>query len=284
MTDLLNTLLDHNNLSLADESVELSLSGPYVGFGIVSQRELFDRIRDASKLIIRTAERKMNIGFRESGQVRKDIWERFQPWVSTPRAGSFGISLRFGTSPEQFSFDGMSSTSDVIREFLDLILALNESRVSEVQQRIPENQYFNNFLGLARRLAPDGSKVRRVGLSASVSGIRRTVIVTKQSSEMPTPAPTQDPGELVEVQGKLLFADAISTGRRTRRRRASDNTINIVEETGGKTHTVRVPTGMMDDIVRPLWDLPVVVVGRKAGKSIQLHSISEAQMVAPGGN
>ena len=267
--------LERNNLALADESVELSLAGPLVGFGIVSQKELFDRIRDASKLIIRTAERKMNVVFRESGQVRRDIWERFQPWISTPRAGSFGISLRFGISPEQFSFEGMSNTSDVIEEFMDLMLALNEGRLPDLQERIPETEYFNNFLGLGKRLAPDGKKVRRVGFSSATSGIRRTIVVTRPSVEIPAPPSRVPSAELVEVHGRLLFADAIGSGRRRGRRRTDGNTIKVVEEDGKRTHTVRVPIGMMDDIVRPLWDLPVAVVGNQVGKAIELHSISE---------
>lgn len=70
----------------------------------------------------------------------------------------------------------------------------------------------------------------------------------------------------VTVTGILLFADA------TRQQ----NLIKLVEESG-KHHSILVPPGMMDDIVRPLWDYRVTVTGVQEGKKILLTDIMKAR-------
>jgi hypothetical protein len=64
--------------------------------------------------------------------------------------------------------------------------------------------------------------------------------------------------------GYLRAADKIGT-----------NTIRL--ETDDKTvYTVKVPEGMMNDIVRPLWDQRVKVTGRIKGTSVEMEGISYA--------
>lgn len=268
--------LERNGVALEGDSMELSLAGPAVGLGIATLNEVFGRVNDAIKLIVRTAERKRGIQFRESGQPDRNIRERFQPWISMPQAGSFSMSLQFGTSPEQLSLSGLSNTSEVIGEFMDLMEALSKSDISEVQERIPEPIYLSNFLGLAKRLAPDGTKIRRVGLTSTGRGTYRSVIITRIASEMPVLSSTEPASEPVEVRGRLLFPDAIRGNRKRKRRRdrAEHNTIKIIGS-NGKTHIIRVPPGMMDDIVRPMWDMPVSVRGHRVGKVIVLQDIRE---------
>ncbi len=55
------------------------------------------------------------------------------------------------------------------------------------------------------------------------------------------------------------------------------NLIKLLDEEG-RHHTIIVPPGMMDDIVRPLWDYRVMVTGpRGRWGHITLTDISKAQ-------
>ena len=61
----------------------------------------------------------------------------------------------------------------------------------------------------------------------------------------------------------LRFADA--TGDES-------NIIKIVNDEG-RRRSVKVPEGMMNDIVRPMWDSKVVIKGLRKGRSIVLQDI-----------
>ena len=71
----------------------------------------------------------------------------------------------------------------------------------------------------------------------------------------------------VTVTGILLFADAT---------KQQQNLIKLVEESG-LHHSILVPPGMMDDIVRPLWDYRVTVTGVPKGRNILLTDIIKAR-------
>ena len=97
----------------------------------------------------------------------------------------------------------------------------------------------------------------------------RRVSVTKAAADIPL-LPAVEPatddersGKPVEIRGTLRFADA--TGHEA-------NVIKIVNDEG-KRRSVRVPEGMMNDIVSPMWDSQVVVMGLQKGRSIILQDI-----------
>jgi len=71
----------------------------------------------------------------------------------------------------------------------------------------------------------------------------------------------------VSVRGTLRFADSVQ----------EQNQIIRVIEDSGVVHVVRVPQGMMRDIVRPMYEDEVVVTGRKVGEEIRLESIDRAE-------
>ena len=75
--------------------------------------------------------------------------------------------------------------------------------------------------------------------------------------------------EPVEIHGVLRYANAT---------RGNSNQIRVIgnEDNKTHTHTIEVPEGMMNDIVRPMWGLDVVIVGLRIGNRIVLRDIREA--------
>jgi hypothetical protein len=71
------------------------------------------------------------------------------------------------------------------------------------------------------------------------------------------------PGETEAVSGVLQYANDLAA--RTREIRVIDNS--------GVQHKFRVPEGMMDDIVRPLWGTMVTVRWRKVRRGRELIDI-----------
>ncbi len=262
--------LDLKGITLQEDEIQLSLSGQEVGNGFVNVEEVYERISNSSKLIHRIVERKQNRPFRERGSVPKVIRENYQTLVSVPRSGSFSVTLKFSRS--QLSFSGMLETTAIIDEFMDLLALINSSRIIEIQKLIPDPAYLRNFFGLAKRIAPDGERISQVGFTAIRDGVQRSVGLTMPAAELPSPRsemsslprvePQQTPNEPVEVRGILRHADAMLE---------DSNVIQVIDD--NKKHTVQVPQGMMNDIVRPMWDLHVVIQGIRTGGDIILEDI-----------
>ena len=258
--------LNLKGIELGRDEMQMSLSGNQVGYGMITSDDLVSRIGDASRLIGRIVERQRESPFNERG-LRKITRETFPVLVSVPRAASFAVTLKVGRPTGQLSLPVEMEV--IVDEFMDLMEMVNSSDVRALEERIPEPPYLRSFLGLAKKIAPDGDRVRQVGFTVERGSKERRVSVTKHALEIPLPPivepATQDerPRKPVEVRGTLLFADA--TG-------GDANVIKIVND-NGKRRSVRVPEGMMNDIVRPMWDSKVVVKGLQKGRSVVLQDI-----------
>ena len=269
LRDLLENVYFHRHLeskgiAFQDSQLQFSLSGPEVGNGVAELGAVYGRVNDSAQLIYRTAERRQGMPFRERGAPPKEIKDSHLMLVSPPRSGSFAIMMQFGSSTQP-RLPGMSPSAEVVDEFMDLIELVNRSRVEEIQEIISDVAYFRNFLGLARKIAPDGERFRQVGFTAIRGENERSVEITTPAAELPSPQavqPSVSSPEPVEIRGTLRFADA---------RRGNNNAIRVTD--GNMSSRIIVPSGMMNDIVRPLWDQRVVIQAVQQGRTLTLEDI-----------
>jgi len=138
-----------------------------------------------------------------------------------------------------------------------------------------ESAYFNNFISLAKDLAPDGKDIKQVGFTSLREGKKRTVAITKPREESamaqfihqpPSVYVLTEKGQKAKVIGELKAADSTK----------KEGEIKLISE-GGQVLVVLVPEGMMDDIVRPMWGLKVLVEGYKYRNKIALEKITKYQ-------
>lgn len=246
-----------NGVSLGQDELQLSLSGDAVGLGIASLEEYVLRVEGTSQLIQRFLERKSGRAFRERGQLPNSSVEEYHPFVSTSRAASFAVTLRIGKPTEQYAFQGISDTAEVIDEVVECIHLLNQSDDNSIQEMIPDSAYLRNFYGIARKIAPDGKRIQQVGFTSFRLGRERSVGLTRRASDIDFSEYLEESSnhsvESVEVEGRLCYADA---------RKINSNIVRVIDD-NRKAHDVRIPEGMMNDIVRPLWDCIVIVKGTK---------------------
>ena len=251
--------LNLKGIELGRDEMQMSLSGNEVGYGIITSDDLISRIGAATRLIGRIVERQREESFNERG-LRKTTRETFPVLVSVPRAASFAVTLRIGRPTGQLSLPVEMEV--IVDEFMDLMEIVNSSDIRALEERIPEPAYQRSFLGLAKKMAPDGDRVRQVGFTVERGSEERRVSVTKPALEIPllpvveTATEDERPGKPVKIRGMLRFADA--TGDRTKE-------IKIVTD-DGERRSVQIPEGMMNDIVRPMWDSRVVVTGLRKGR------------------
>ena len=257
--------LAREEMDISQEEIGMNLVGRAVANGVVPLSDLLPRVANIQKLIYRIVQRKLNHPYQ--ARVPRGIRNRYLAFAAAPRSGSFAISLRLGHSAPQSQLMGFIGPSVVIDEFIDLMAIVDSGDSEAVEERIPDQSYQENFIGLSQRIAPDGNKIRQVGFATNYNGGIRSVAVTRPASLIkPAGAETLHKGaEMVEVRGTLRYADASASNR---------NRIKLIDD-NGQSHDILVPAGLMDDIVRPMWNLPVTVSGtrRPNQKVIRLNFI-----------
>jgi hypothetical protein len=251
-------------IQLLPGEFQLSLAGQAVGFGMADSDAFVERVRTIETLIYRTAERKQGREFRERGRRRESLQRELRLFVSMPRAASFAVTFRLGSG--QLALPGLGFVQEVVDEVLDCFDLFAREQTTTLRERIPDDAYFNNFMGLANRVVPDGEEIRTVGLTAVHNGTERRVALSprpRESGLRRRQQPGEPPSDVTVVRGFLKASDS-----RNERR----GYIMIVDA-DGREHKVRVPPGMMRDIVRPMYEDEVVVTGRPKGALLLLASI-----------
>ncbi len=264
---------DIRGVTLSDDEFQMSLDTG----GFAPASEVSNRILTTESGIYRMIEFKNNIPYSERGN--PDIRKQYTIGVSAPRLQSFAVSFQIAT-PKNTGLFGRENGSQVIAEWFNCLdmFAMNNS--DALKRSIDNADYYNNFVGLARELSPDGREIKAVGFTTFVKGQeRRSVLAMPRSTSSleliavtdrnPTGAavPIRRP---VHIVGELKFADS---------RRAGADMIELVAKPGGRTkrYRVRVPRGMMADIVRSKFDQMVEIEGTQIGGATGIIDLEKIQ-------
>ena len=136
--------------------------------GMAQSDQVVGRVEVSEKLIFRTIERKLGRPFREAGPAGKEITRNFELYISVPRAGSFAMTLRLGLPQKQLVLpiierDILQRPGEIIDTLLECLESFDNDQKG-LEDLIPDPTYRRNFVALARKLAPDGDRVKVVGL------------------------------------------------------------------------------------------------------------------------
>lgn len=273
MRDLLEQVyfsrhLQVKDIELTTNEFQLSLVGGSVGHGFAPSKEVATRVQSVENLVFRTGQRKRGTSFSSSRKsLGKQAREEIEPYLTVPRAASYAITFRIGV---QLSIDGLGLSEQIIDEIFHGITLINESNFDELRTVIQDNDYYQNFVGLVKNIAPDGQRVKMVGFTSQKGGNEQQVMLSTPRSEIiETPIDTDNDdgsgeGERIEIRGFLKFADS----NRTRQ-----GLIKIITD-DFRTEQVYVSLALMSDVVRPLYESEVianavVAKGRKHLTSIE---------------
>jgi hypothetical protein len=263
--------LELRDISLSSDELQMAITGRDVGFGIAPADALITRLQSTENLLVRISERKLKRPYRDHGKRDSSLGQFF---ISVPRAACLAVTFRVGSLQPQLPIK--SPGEEIVDDFLTCLDLYNRGAGAELRAVIHDDAYFRNFVGLARNLQPDGTKVNMVGFTALRAGKPRQVALRKARGDERDVSGTDfalEPGRTASVlpeqeivRGELQFADITS------RRGKQSNEIRIVTE-GNTQITVVVPPGLMDDIVKPLWASEVEVAGTRKGNKIYLLDI-----------
>jgi len=271
LRDLYETVNFHRHLELQGKrltraEVQMSLAGSSVAYGMIPVDLYFNRVQTAERLILRTAERKRGIELRDDRPLSRSTTRDFELFTSVATAASFVVTLRIGRLVrQQRLFDPENETELVLEEFAECLRLFQNGARDDLLARVGNKSYFRNFVHQARRLAPDGNRIRTVGFTFSRGQSIETLALTGSPAAIwRQPIPAAETA--VELRGTLHAAE----------KQKKRHTIGLEDE-NGVMHTIHVPSGLLNDIVRPLWDKPVIVQAKRRGNVVQLIDIQPAE-------
>lgn len=259
---------------LADDQVRLAMEGTVVAPGIV-ERGAFDRRVEAfSKLLFRTAARKKNLPYRTEGRWPAKEHEAFDLFYQVAEAASFAVVLRVGHPLAEV--DMFSSPSLVVQEIADCLDLFEKEEDEKLRARIADENYYMNFVGLAKELQPDGLEVRLVGLTIVTEGQVREVPLQRKRPKIvkmnPPDVALGIAAESKKRKPRLAVVSGFLEAADSRRERGKGFIVLTGPEDGEQK--IRVPEGMAD-IVRMHYDKYVTVGLEPKGRGLVLRDITE---------
>lgn len=245
--------LDLRGVELDDAEFQLSIHGDEVGLGIARSDAFMSRVVAMTRLIHRTSDRLSARSFGQSHRSELDVY------VSTPRAASFAVTLRVAYPKdaclEQQSMlpadapTGKPSPSVIVSDVMECFALLSAGDDQAVAGRFDNDDYYRNFVALARQVAPDGRSVTQVGLTSEQGVGPTSRVAMRRRSKAIAQVPRADEQAAGEephrVRGVLHFADGLKTGGRRFHKIALEGQSEPIE--------IRVEQALMQDIVKPLW-------------------------------
>ncbi len=270
--------LSAKGLKLNEDNWMMSLHGNATKYGGTAANQLMMRVDKVSKLFYRTVERLRKQPYRSHGGVSKDIKDSYGLYIEAFNARSFAVTFKIGTpDPQMELWPGSKTTdsiksSEIVGEILDCFEMFEGEQHNELQSRINDSTYYDNFVALAKEIAPDGDEIKVVGFTSVIDGEEKPVPLRKKRKGIGN---TISEGDVVdapknithhtEISGILQHADSI--GKKTH---------GVVQLLGddGKKQKIYVPIAIMKDVVQPFYEEEVTIQAHIDGKKTILDEIS----------
>lgn len=274
LRDLLDEVQHRRHLGLhgvhlSDAQFQISLAGRSVGHGSIVPEVAQRRTDSLRRLLERTAERKAQVPFRSDGQLSSVVRGGIVIQFSPPRAASYALTVsverRRGEQlrlpmPGEPLAPIAPDPAEIVSEMFDCVRLVEEGRFDDLRARINDDDYFTNFMSLARVLAPDGRDIKTVGFTRNNGkGSANKLSFRRRSRSIEVPVPTPGNAIRATLSGVLDGADGQMTHRGTL------GFVMVVDD-AGVSHALRVPKSILADIVRPRFGEKVTVVVLRHGE------------------
>jgi hypothetical protein len=255
--------LSIKGIKLYDTDIQMSLAGNSVSLGMVRSEEFLKRAEVFDSMAIRTAERLLGRPFRERGRIPKDIRDNFATYYSVPRAASFAITLRVGYTEKQPPLLGENIQGAIVSDILENIKIINNRDERYLKQKIDNEDYYSNIIGLIKKMSPDSKDVTMVGLSTMQYNREESVAFVRSCDDIHISSLQPGSDEAIDeitITGKLNYANA------------DNHDIRLLSE-DGDSYKVIVPKGILGDIVKPYWEQIVTIKGKVKENKIYFEDL-----------
>ncbi len=200
--------LEVRGVTLAPNEIQMSLTGNDVGYGVINPVEFANRVPHVGMMM------QYAINFLAKKPFSRDLSSaQNKVYLSLARAGSYAVTFRLAPSAEHVRMPGLDSSNETFNEILGLVRLVDQAADEELQQHVSDPAYLSRFLSLAKKIAPDGERIRHVGFTIQNG---ESAQLSRRASDVPIlamPKYQKESDETVTIEGRLLFADATKTKR-----------------------------------------------------------------------
>jgi len=261
----------------------MTISGDATRYGATAAEYLLVRVEKIATLFYRTVERLLNLPYRASGGVKKTIKDAYGLYINAFAPSSFAVSFQIGKPDPQMTFfpdlkeAKQIEPTEIVDEIMSCYEVFEGNEPLKLKDKFRDEDYYQNFVGLAKQIAPDGNNVKLVGFTTIREGREKSVALRKSRKELrDSIKPIEDEAQhedeiLVEYTGTLMQANTPLTGK--------FGTVKLIEMENKEKHMIKVPRSIMKDVVQPFYEEQVTIQGyEKDGKTIleEINLASEA--------
>jgi hypothetical protein len=270
--------LSAKGVQLTREQWLMTLSGNATSHGGALVDHLIMRVEKLSTLFYRTVERLLKLPYRTNGGVSKELKEVYGLYVNAFLPGSFAVSFQLGRPDPQLvllpGFEPVKPVESeaVIDEVLRCFEILERDETEVLRRRFDDEIYFENFVGLAKQIAPDGDAIKLVGFTTIRDGkekpvaLRRNRQQLRQATRASSIDQTATEGIRTTYRGILKYASSPDTRKH--------GTVKLKDLDSANTYKIRVPIAIMKDVVQPFYEERVSVVVLEKGNEKYLEEVT----------
>ncbi len=179
--------------------------------------------------------------------------ENYRVLTAVPSRGSFRISMKL-IEIGQLSLSFVDDVESVYDKVLESLDRLKSGDTFALEESFGDEDYYHDFMRLARNLAPDGERVNAFSVEANIKGNLKTVLFDRTTDEIDN---IYSPPEKETVEENYQVSSDIVTLRGTVWAADGKKNSDQVEffDDDGKKWTITVPKNLGENVVRPHFEL-----------------------------
>jgi hypothetical protein len=258
----------------------MTISGDATRYGGTAAEYLLVRVEKITTLFYRTTERLLKFPYRASGGVNKTIKDAYGLYINAFAPSSFAVSFQIGRPyPQTTLFPELKEAKQIEpTEIVDEIMSCYEifegKEPLKLKDKFKDEDYYQNFVGLAKQIAPDGNNVKLVGFTTIREGREKSVALRKSRKEL------RD--SIKSIEGETEHEDKVSVQHTGILMQANTplvgkfGTVKLIEMETKEKHMIKVPIPIMKDVVQPFYEELVTIQGYEKDGKIILEEINLA--------
>jgi len=254
----------------------MTLVGNAVKYGGTSADFLMSRVEKISSLFYRTVERMLKKPYRASGGVDNEIKQKFGLFINAFSPSSFAVSFQVGTPDPQMDLPGFEDESSikpdaVVDEIMECFEIFEKGESNSLKEKILDEDYYENFVGLAKKIAPDGQNINMVGFTSIRNGadkpvaLRKSRKILKKEYNLEVARIADESKRFFSYSGILMRANTPLKGKY--------GTVRLVERNTNDKFDIKVPISIMKDVVQPYYEESVIIQGYEQDNTFYLEEI-----------
>ncbi len=167
-------------MSFVQGQITVSVDGGEVVKGGAPLDLIVDKVQTIQSIFFRTAEFLKNMPLRRHGPASKAIQEQCRPWLfqSVPGSYQFSVAIQGPSQTELFETNQIEPKL-VASTFMAILESTVKEPETKLQELVPDKEYRNVFLKLARNLAPNGESFSHLELRSNQT--QAPVVLTRES-------------------------------------------------------------------------------------------------------